>query len=163
MAVRLDDFDVILGIDFFIVANMMILPRLGEIFISGGNKPTFVRGEYEGDTTARKKSKMAEAGPSNASPSKEGAHSPHIAGFCCIGKMQEEMERRWTNAQQDCEIGSESFTYADVLKRERECEGKHSDSARSGKRALVQSTSGRKESKAAASTRASISVGGGGL
>ncbi|KAL0421144.1 UNVERIFIED_CONTAM: hypothetical protein Slati_3137300 [Sesamum latifolium] len=87
MTVRLDDFDVILGIDFFIVVNVMILSRLGGIFISGGNKPTFVRGEYEGDTTAGKKSEMAEAGPSNASSSKEGAHSPHITGFCCIEKM----------------------------------------------------------------------------
>ncbi|KAL0406152.1 UNVERIFIED_CONTAM: hypothetical protein Slati_3929100 [Sesamum latifolium] len=49
MAVRLDDFDVILGIDFFITTNVMILPRLGGIFISGGNKPAFVRGEYEGE------------------------------------------------------------------------------------------------------------------
>ncbi|KAL0444245.1 UNVERIFIED_CONTAM: hypothetical protein Slati_2147200 [Sesamum latifolium] len=136
MAVRLDDFDEILA---------------------------FVRGEYEGDTTARKKSKSAEAGPSNASSSKEGAHSPHVAGFCCIGKMQEEMDRRWAKAQQDCEAGPELFTYADVLKRERECEGKHSFNVHGEKRALVQSTSGKKEGKIAASTRASTSVGGGGL
>ncbi|KAL0410971.1 UNVERIFIED_CONTAM: hypothetical protein Slati_3686800 [Sesamum latifolium] len=142
MTVRLDDFDVILGIDFFIVANVMILPRLGGIFISGENKPLFVRGEYEGDTTARKKPKVVEAGPSNASSSKEGAHSPHIAGFCCIRKMQEEMDRRWTKAQQACGAEPESFTYADVLKRERECEGKHFNNVHGGKRALVQSTSG---------------------
>ncbi|KAL0320177.1 UNVERIFIED_CONTAM: hypothetical protein Sradi_5279200 [Sesamum radiatum] len=98
IAVTLDDFDVILGIDFFIVANVMILPRLGGIFISGGNKPAFVKGEYEENMTARKKSKTVEAGPLKASSSKEGAHSPHIAGFCCIGKMQEEMDRRWTKA-----------------------------------------------------------------
>ncbi|KAL0461313.1 UNVERIFIED_CONTAM: hypothetical protein Slati_0018900 [Sesamum latifolium] len=129
----------------------------------GENKSAFVRGEYEGDTTARKKSKTAEAGPSNASSSKEGAHSPHVAGFCCIGKMQEEMNRRWAKAQQDCEAGPELFTYVDVLKREQECEDKYSANVRDGKRALVHSTLGKKESKTAASTRASTSVGGGGM
>ncbi|KAL0433553.1 UNVERIFIED_CONTAM: hypothetical protein Slati_2689600 [Sesamum latifolium] len=152
MTVRLDDFDVILGIDFFITPNVMILPRLGGFFISGGNKPAFVRGEYEGDTTTRKKSKTVEAGPSNASSLKEGTHSPYIADFCSIGKMQEEMDRRWAKAQQVREVGPELFTYADVLRRERECEGKHSVNVRGGKRALVQSTSGKKEGKTVAST-----------
>ncbi|KAL0402564.1 UNVERIFIED_CONTAM: hypothetical protein Slati_4286300 [Sesamum latifolium] len=123
MAVGLDDVDVILGIDFFITTNVMILPRLGRIFISGGNKPTFVRGEYDGYTIAGKKLKMVEAEPSNASSSKEGAHHPHIADFCCIGKMQEEMHKRWTKAQLICGAKPESFAYTDLLKRERECEG----------------------------------------
>ncbi|KAL0374001.1 UNVERIFIED_CONTAM: hypothetical protein Sradi_3315800 [Sesamum radiatum] len=77
--------------------------------------------------------------------------------------MQEEMDRRWTNAQQVCKAEPESFTYADLVKRERECEGKHSDNVRGGKRAFEQITSGNKENKTAASTRASTSVGGGGL
>ncbi|KAL0438817.1 UNVERIFIED_CONTAM: hypothetical protein Slati_2364700 [Sesamum latifolium] len=120
MAVRLDDFDVILGIDFFIVANVMILPKLGGIFISGGNKSAFMRGEED------------------------------------VGGDGQKMAK----AQQDCEAGPELFTYADVLKHERECEGKHSVNVRGEKRALVQSTSGKKEGKTAASTRASTSVGG---
>ncbi|KAL0345996.1 UNVERIFIED_CONTAM: hypothetical protein Sradi_4430900 [Sesamum radiatum] len=98
MVVGLDDFDVILGIDFFIVANVMILPRLGGIFISGGSKPAFVNGEYERGTVAGQKSKTIETRPSKAGSSKEGAHPSHIAGFCCIGKMQEEIHRRWTKA-----------------------------------------------------------------
>ncbi|KAL0303799.1 UNVERIFIED_CONTAM: hypothetical protein Sradi_6248000 [Sesamum radiatum] len=163
MVVGLDDFDVILGIDFFIVANVMILPRLGGIFISSGSKLAFVNGEYERGTVAGQKSKTVEAGPSKVGSSKEGAYPSHIASFCCIGKMQEEMHRRWTKAQQICGAGPETFTWADMLKREWECEGNHSHNARSGKRALVQSTSGKKDGKTAASTMASISIGGGGL
>ncbi|KAL0346119.1 UNVERIFIED_CONTAM: hypothetical protein Sradi_4443200 [Sesamum radiatum] len=73
------------------------------------------------------------------------------------------MDKRWTKAQQVCEVEPESFTYADLMKRERECEGKHSVNVCGEKRALVQSSSGKKENKTAASTRASTSVGGGGL
>ncbi|KAL0381193.1 UNVERIFIED_CONTAM: hypothetical protein Sangu_0183600 [Sesamum angustifolium] len=98
VAVGLDDFDVILGIDFFVNANVIILPRMCGIFISGGDKPSFVKGEYDGGTEAGKKSGVAEARSSKASSSKEGAHSPRLAGFSCIGTMQEEMHRRWTKA-----------------------------------------------------------------
>ncbi|KAK4399588.1 hypothetical protein Sango_1064900 [Sesamum angolense] len=67
-----------------------------------GDKPSFVKGEYDGGTVAGKKSGVAEARSSNASSSKEGAQSPRLAGFSCIGTMQEEMHRRWTKAQQIC-------------------------------------------------------------
>ncbi|KAK4395960.1 hypothetical protein Sango_1750300 [Sesamum angolense] len=118
IAVGLDDFDVILGNDFFVTANVIILPRLGGIFISG---------------------------------------------LSCIRKMQEEMHRRWTKAQQIYGAEPESFMCGDFLKCERECEVGYSDSDRDGKRALVQTTSVVKENKAVASTRASTSVGGSGL
>ncbi|KAK4426934.1 hypothetical protein Salat_1462200 [Sesamum alatum] len=51
LAVGLDDFNVILGNDFFIYAKVTILPWLNGIFISSGSHPTFVRGKYsKGDT-----------------------------------------------------------------------------------------------------------------
>ncbi|KAL0368640.1 UNVERIFIED_CONTAM: hypothetical protein Scaly_1082900 [Sesamum calycinum] len=160
VAVGLDDFDVILGIDFFVNANVIILPRMCGIFISGGDKPSFVKGEYDGVTAAGKKSRVAEARSSNASSSKEGAHAPRLAGFSCIGTMQEEMHRRWTKAQQVCGAEPETFTCEEMLKRERECEVGHSGDVREAKRASVRSTSEEKESTAAASTRTSTSVGG---
>ncbi|KAL0308024.1 UNVERIFIED_CONTAM: hypothetical protein Sangu_2998500 [Sesamum angustifolium] len=127
VTVGLDDFDVILGIDFFVNANVIILPRMCGIFISGGDKPSFVKGEYDGGTEAGKKSGVAEARSSNASSSKEGAQSPRLAGFSCIGTMQEEMHKRWTKAQQICGAEPETFTCEEMLKRERECEVGHSD------------------------------------
>ncbi|KAL0310557.1 UNVERIFIED_CONTAM: hypothetical protein Sangu_2350400 [Sesamum angustifolium] len=96
------------------------------IFISGGDKPSFVKGEYDGGTEAGKKSGVAEARSSNASSSKEGAQSPRLAGFSCIGTMQEEMHKRWTKAQQICGAEPETFTCEEMLKRERECEVGHS-------------------------------------
>ncbi|KAL0298168.1 UNVERIFIED_CONTAM: hypothetical protein Sangu_3157200 [Sesamum angustifolium] len=76
----------------------------------GGDKPSFVKGEYDGGTEAGKKSGVAEARSSNASSSKEGAQSPRLAGFSCIGTMQEEMHKRWTKAQQICGAEPETFT-----------------------------------------------------
>ncbi|KAK4404692.1 hypothetical protein Sango_0837800 [Sesamum angolense] len=160
VAAGLDDFDVILGIDFFVNANVIILPRMCGIFISGGDKPSSVKGEYDGVTTAGKKSGVAEARSSNASSSKEGAQSPRLAGFSCIGTMQEEMHRRWTKAQQICGAEPETFMCEEMLKCEQECEVGHSDDVREGKRASVQSTSGAKESTTTASTRTSTSFGG---
>lgn len=56
MAISLDDFDLILGNAFFILAKVTVLPWLGGIFIAGGSRPTFVNGEYdEGDTKVGKK------------------------------------------------------------------------------------------------------------
>ncbi|KAL0339422.1 UNVERIFIED_CONTAM: hypothetical protein Sangu_1464300 [Sesamum angustifolium] len=123
VTVGLDDFDVILGIDFFVNANVIILPRMCGIFISGGDKPSFVKGEYDGGTEAGKKSGVAEARSSNASSSKEGAQSPRLAGFSCIGTMQEEMHKRWTKAQQICGAEPETFTCEEMLKRERGVRG----------------------------------------
>ncbi|KAL0381299.1 UNVERIFIED_CONTAM: hypothetical protein Sangu_0194200 [Sesamum angustifolium] len=91
-----------------------------------GDKPSFVKGEYDGGTEAGKKSGVAEARSSNASSSKEGAQSPRLAGFSCIGTMQEEMHKRWTKAQQICGAEPETFTCEEMLKRERECEVGHS-------------------------------------
>ncbi|KAL0458835.1 UNVERIFIED_CONTAM: hypothetical protein Slati_0510700 [Sesamum latifolium] len=85
MAVELDDFDVILGIDFFKTAYVMILP-LGGIFISGGNKPKFVRGEYDEDTTAGKKSKMADAGPSMLVHRRKGCIHLILPVFAALGR-----------------------------------------------------------------------------
>ncbi|KAL0306729.1 UNVERIFIED_CONTAM: hypothetical protein Sradi_6090200 [Sesamum radiatum] len=110
IAVGLGDFDAILDNDFFVTADMIILPRLGGIFISGRNKPIFVKGEYDGGTTTGKKSEMTVARPSNASSSNKGAHSPRLADFSYIGKMQEEMHKRWTKAQQICGAELETFT-----------------------------------------------------
>ncbi|KAL0353968.1 UNVERIFIED_CONTAM: hypothetical protein Sangu_0978100 [Sesamum angustifolium] len=163
IAVGLGYFDAILDNDFFVTADMIILPRFGGIFISGRNKPIFVKGEYDGGTTTRKKSEMTEARPSNASSSNKGAHSPRLADFSYIAKMQEEMHKRWTKAQQICGAELETFTCGVFLKRERKCEVRYSDSIRDGKQTLVQSTSEVKENKTAASTRTSTSVGGGGL
>ncbi|KAL0362522.1 UNVERIFIED_CONTAM: hypothetical protein Scaly_1207400 [Sesamum calycinum] len=87
IAVGLGDFDAILDNDFFVTADMIILPRLGGIFISGRNKPIFVKGEYDGGTTTGKQSEMTEARPSNASSSNKGAHSPRLADFSYIGKI----------------------------------------------------------------------------
>ncbi|KAK4398198.1 hypothetical protein Sango_1295300 [Sesamum angolense] len=70
--------------------------------ILGRNKAIFVKGGYDGCTTAGKKSEMIEVRPSNASSSNRGTHSPRLASFSCIRKMQEEMHRRWTKAQQIC-------------------------------------------------------------
>ncbi|KAL0381184.1 UNVERIFIED_CONTAM: hypothetical protein Sangu_0182700 [Sesamum angustifolium] len=80
---------------------------------------------------AGKKSGVAEARSSNASSSKEGAQSPRLAGFSCIGTMQEEMHKRWTKAQQICGAEPETFTCEEMLKRERECEACALDSAAS--------------------------------
>ncbi|KAL0290742.1 UNVERIFIED_CONTAM: hypothetical protein Sradi_7043900 [Sesamum radiatum] len=72
-------------------------------YFVGGSHSTFVRGEYsERDSKVGKKMKVTEAGPSRCSPLKEGEHSPRVVGFCCIGRMQELMDKRWGNAQQVC-------------------------------------------------------------
>ncbi|KAL0433410.1 UNVERIFIED_CONTAM: hypothetical protein Slati_2675300 [Sesamum latifolium] len=63
-----------------------------ELRVVRGNKPTFVRREYDGDTTAGKKSKMIEAGPSKASSSKEGHISLIFPVFAVLGRCK----RRWT-------------------------------------------------------------------
>ncbi|KAL0287722.1 UNVERIFIED_CONTAM: hypothetical protein Sangu_2680600 [Sesamum angustifolium] len=115
------------------------------------------------DSLADKKLRVAEARSSNASSSKEWVNSPRLADFSCIGMMQEEMHRRWTKAQQISGAEPETFTCEEMLKRERECEVGHFGDVREGKRASVQSTSGAKKSTAAASTRTSTSVGGGGF
>ncbi|KAL0307999.1 UNVERIFIED_CONTAM: hypothetical protein Sangu_3000800 [Sesamum angustifolium] len=128
-----------------------------------GNKLTFLKGEYDGGTTTGKKSEMAKARPSNVNSSKEGAHSPQLAGFSCIGKMQEEMHKRWIKEQQIYGVELETFTCGDFLKYEKEYEVWHFDDVCDGKRALVQSTLEVNESKADASMRTSTSVSGGGL
>ncbi|KAK4427195.1 hypothetical protein Salat_1488400 [Sesamum alatum] len=69
-------------------------------FIAGGSKPTFVKGEsYKGNTSTHKKSKMVKAMPFRCSSSKGGAHSPRLFGLSCVGRMQEEMNKRWAEAQ----------------------------------------------------------------
>ncbi|KAL0347693.1 UNVERIFIED_CONTAM: hypothetical protein Scaly_1785300 [Sesamum calycinum] len=81
--------------------NSKIVPVSGIANIElsvGRNKLTFVRVEYDGGTTTTKKFEMAEAKPSNACSSKEGAQSPRLADFSCIGKMPKEMDKRWTKA-----------------------------------------------------------------
>ncbi|KAL0370709.1 UNVERIFIED_CONTAM: hypothetical protein Sangu_0389000 [Sesamum angustifolium] len=149
----LDDFYVILDIDFFITANVIILPRMCGIFISGGKKPTFGKGEYDGDTMAGKKSEVAEARPSKASSSKEGAHSPRLAGFSCIEKMQVEMHKRWTKAQKIGGAEPETFTCDELLKHKQECEVRHSIDVHDGKWTSVQTTLEEKESTVAAAMR----------
>ncbi|KAL0309022.1 UNVERIFIED_CONTAM: hypothetical protein Sradi_5844500 [Sesamum radiatum] len=119
--------------------NSKIVPVSGIANIElsvGGNKLTFVRVEYNGGTTTTKKFEMAEARP-YACSSKEGAQSPRLADFSCIGKMPEEMDKRWTKVQQICGAKPEMF----MCGREWECKVEHSDSVRDWKRALMQSTS----------------------
>ncbi|KAL0440632.1 UNVERIFIED_CONTAM: hypothetical protein Sradi_0002100 [Sesamum radiatum] len=94
---------------------------------------------------------------------RKGQHSPRLAGFSCIGKMQEEMHKRWIKAQQIYGVELETFTCGDFLKYEQECMVGHSDDVCNGKRALVQRTLEVNESKADASMRTSTSVSGGGL
>ncbi|KAL0287591.1 UNVERIFIED_CONTAM: hypothetical protein Scaly_2759600 [Sesamum calycinum] len=149
----LDDFYVILGIDFFITTNVIILPRMCGIFISGGKKPTFEKAEYDGNTMAGKKSEVAEARPCKASSSKEGAHYPRLAGFSCIEKMQAEMHKRWTKAQKISGAEPETFTCNELLKHEQECEVRHSSDVRDGKWKSVQTTLEKKESTVAAVMR----------
>ncbi|KAK4421893.1 hypothetical protein Salat_2139900 [Sesamum alatum] len=89
VAVGLDDFDVILGSDFFVSAQVTIDPWLDGIYIAKCKHPRFVRGVYgKGDTPAGKKLRMVKSVPSSCS-------SPYVVGFYCIGKMREETRKRW--------------------------------------------------------------------
>lgn len=47
LAMPLDDFDVILGIDFLLAAKCSVLPYLGGIFIANEKEPCFVKGITE--------------------------------------------------------------------------------------------------------------------
>lgn len=42
MIITLDDFDIILGNDFFVKAKVALMPHLGRVLISDRNKPCFV-------------------------------------------------------------------------------------------------------------------------
>ncbi|XP_047335399.1 uncharacterized protein LOC124938921 [Impatiens glandulifera] len=47
MAIPLDDFDVILGIEFLAAAHVAVMPHLGGIFIAAPENPSFIPGRYE--------------------------------------------------------------------------------------------------------------------
>ncbi|KAL0395502.1 UNVERIFIED_CONTAM: hypothetical protein Slati_4516400 [Sesamum latifolium] len=116
MAVRLDDFDVILGIDFFILAN-----------------------EGRNQRRLRQDRRML-------AHRRKGHILLRLSVFAALGRCR----RRWTEdglRHSRSEAGPKSFTYTDVSKRERECEGRHSVNVRGGKRALLQSTSRRRKAK----------------
>ncbi|KAK4422086.1 hypothetical protein Salat_2159600 [Sesamum alatum] len=99
VAVRLDDFDVILGNNFFVSAQVTIHPWLDGIYKAKCKRPKFVRGLYgKGDTQVEGKSRTVKLVPSSCISSRDGEHSSHIVRFCCIGKMQEEMKKRWDEA-----------------------------------------------------------------
>ncbi|GMP31451.1 hypothetical protein CsSME_00005655 [Camellia sinensis var. sinensis] len=49
MAVPLDDFDVILGNDFFVVAKVALMPYFGGLLILDENQPCFVSGSTRPD------------------------------------------------------------------------------------------------------------------
>lgn len=48
--VPLDDFDLILGVDFILSAKVSVIPHLSEIFIGDKRNPTFVDGEFVNGT-----------------------------------------------------------------------------------------------------------------
>ncbi|KAK4380950.1 RNA-directed DNA polymerase [Sesamum angolense] len=50
MVVPLDDFDVILGMDFLLLANTMVIPYLNGLFIADQNSTCFVQGTYLPDS-----------------------------------------------------------------------------------------------------------------
>ncbi|KAL0310179.1 UNVERIFIED_CONTAM: hypothetical protein Scaly_2953700 [Sesamum calycinum] len=50
MVVPLDDFDVILGVDFMLLANAMVMPYLNGLFIADQNSTCFVQGTYLQDS-----------------------------------------------------------------------------------------------------------------
>ncbi|KAK4435169.1 hypothetical protein Salat_0680200 [Sesamum alatum] len=111
VVVGLDDIDVILVIDFFIVAQVTIHPWLDEIFIARCSHPRFVKGVYGSEETwAGKKSKT------------------------------EQMDRRWAEAQQELVAEPGKTASENLPKRKRDCEGKQSDDADSYKQALLRGT-----------------------
>ncbi|KAL0358223.1 UNVERIFIED_CONTAM: Transposon Ty3-G Gag-Pol polyprotein [Sesamum calycinum] len=63
MAVPLDDFDVILGMDFLQLANTMVIPYLNGLFIADQNSTCFVQGTYLQDSVrlAEKKDSLMSA------------------------------------------------------------------------------------------------------
>ncbi|KAL0336593.1 UNVERIFIED_CONTAM: hypothetical protein Sradi_4871200 [Sesamum radiatum] len=50
MVVPLGDFDVILGVDFMLLANAMVMPYLNGLFIADQNSTCFVQGTYLQDS-----------------------------------------------------------------------------------------------------------------
>ncbi|KAL0290294.1 UNVERIFIED_CONTAM: hypothetical protein Sangu_2579500 [Sesamum angustifolium] len=63
MVVPLDDFDVILGMDFMLLANTMVMPYLNGLFIADPNSTCFVEGTYLQDSvrSAEKKDSLMSA------------------------------------------------------------------------------------------------------
>ncbi|KAK4381520.1 hypothetical protein Sango_2961800 [Sesamum angolense] len=62
LAVPLDDFDVILGMDFMLLANAMVMPYLNGLFIANPGGTCFVQGTYLQDSvrsTEKKDSLMS--------------------------------------------------------------------------------------------------------
>ncbi|KAL0352155.1 UNVERIFIED_CONTAM: Transposon Ty3-I Gag-Pol polyprotein [Sesamum calycinum] len=62
LAVPLDDFDVILGMDFMLLANAMVMPYLNGLFIANPSSTCFVQGTYLQDSvrsTEKKDSLMS--------------------------------------------------------------------------------------------------------
>ncbi|KAK4385671.1 hypothetical protein Sango_2691100 [Sesamum angolense] len=60
MVVPLDDFDVILGVDFMLLANATVMPYLNGLFIADQNSTCFVQGTYLPDSvrSAEKKNHL---------------------------------------------------------------------------------------------------------
>ncbi|KAL0302206.1 UNVERIFIED_CONTAM: hypothetical protein Sangu_3114400 [Sesamum angustifolium] len=63
MVVPLDDFDVILGMDFLLLANAMVIPYLNALFIADQNSTCFVQSTYLQDSvrSAEKKNSLISA------------------------------------------------------------------------------------------------------
>ncbi|KAK4383417.1 RNA-directed DNA polymerase [Sesamum angolense] len=63
MVVPLDDFDVILGMDFLLLASAMVIPYLNGFFIADQNSTCFVQGTYLQDSVqlAKKKDSLISA------------------------------------------------------------------------------------------------------
>ncbi|KAL0305330.1 UNVERIFIED_CONTAM: hypothetical protein Sangu_3037600 [Sesamum angustifolium] len=63
MVVPLDDFDVIIGVDFMLLANTMVMPYLNGLFIADQNSTCFVQGTYLQDSvrSAEKKDSLMSA------------------------------------------------------------------------------------------------------
>ncbi|KAK4438427.1 hypothetical protein Salat_0177000 [Sesamum alatum] len=86
VAAKLDDFDVILGNDFFISEQVSVHPSLDGIYIARCKHPRLVNGMY-GKGKPRAKKKLYDE-----------TYSSNIVGFCCIEKMEDEMMKRWDKA-----------------------------------------------------------------
>lgn len=61
MAVPLDDFDVILGNEFLVAAQVAVMPHLGGLLIADVNNPSFVKGVYDVTTISGKKAGLISA------------------------------------------------------------------------------------------------------
>ncbi|KAK4416775.1 hypothetical protein Salat_2503000 [Sesamum alatum] len=114
--------------------HVTIHPWLDGIYIADCKHPRFVREVYgKGESQTEKESKTVKAMSSHCSSSRDRDYSSNIVGLCCIGKMHEEMDKRWAKAQQEFVVGHEKTTSVMLPKRKNGCIDRQSDGTSDGK------------------------------